>query len=68
MAHSEAVIDFGDDDREEDVNESVLHALSPRIAALRAQLQAHVRTSGRGEMVREGVSIALVGPPNAGNS
>jgi tRNA modification GTPase len=35
LAHTEAVIDFGDDDREEDVNDSAMWALIPRVRKLR---------------------------------
>ncbi len=68
MAHTEAVIDFGDDDREDDVDDSVMWALTPRIQALRAQLLLHLVDGRKGEMVREGVRVVLAGPPNAGKS
>jgi tRNA modification GTPase len=35
LAHTEAVIDFGDDDREDDINDSAMWALIPRIKKLR---------------------------------
>lgn len=68
LAHTEAVIDFGDDDREDDVNESAFAALIPKVEDLRADLLKHLSNSHRGEMVRDGVQIALVGAPNAGKS
>jgi tRNA modification GTPase len=60
------VIDFGDDDREDDVSDAALYALSPRVASLLCDLERHLSDGRRGEMVREGVRIALAGPPNAG--
>lgn len=66
LAHFEAVIDFGDDDREDDINDSALTALVPKVTRLRDELQRHLQDGRRGEIVREGVHIALVGPPNAG--
>ncbi len=66
LAHTEAVIDFGDDDREDDVSDAALHALQPRVRTLLAELQRHLHDGRRGELVREGIHIALAGPPNAG--
>jgi tRNA modification GTPase len=66
LAHTEAVIDFGDDDREDDVSDAAMTALVPRIRQLKAELEAHLQDGRRGEIVREGVHIALAGPPNAG--
>ena len=68
LAHTEAVIDFGDDDREDDVNDDALRALLPRVEALHSELQLHLHDGRKGEMIREGVKIALVGAPNAGMS
>lgn len=68
LAHTEAVIDFGDDDREDDVNDSAMWALLPRVQHLVDELVVHLQDGRRGEIVREGVRIALVGPPNAGKS
>jgi tRNA modification GTPase len=67
LAHSEAVIDFGDDDRENDINDSAFEVLVPRVTQLRDALAAHLQDGRRGELVREGVRIVLAGPPNAGS-
>ena len=68
LAHTEAVIDFGDDDREDDVSDATMYALLPRVQTLRDELIGHLRDGRRGELVRDGVKIALAGPPNAGKS
>jgi tRNA modification GTPase len=68
LAHTEAVIDFGDDDREDDVDDSVMWSLSPRVEKLLKEIKMHLADGRRGEMVREGVRVALAGPPNAGKS
>ena len=68
LAHTEAVIDFGDDDREDDVDDEALHALMPLVRQLRNDIEFHLQDGGKGELVREGVRVALVGPPNAGKS
>jgi len=68
MAHTEAVIDFGDDDREGDINDQALAPLLPVIKRLVHELESHLQDGKRGEIIREGVQIALVGQPNAGKS
>lgn len=66
LAHTEAVIDFGDDDREDDVRDDALDALIPRVKSLLSELEQHLHDGRKGEIVRDGVRIALAGPPNAG--
>jgi len=65
MAMVEATIDFSD---EADVPE---HLLAPAIGIARELRQAMVRAlsdDGRGERLRDGLSVAIAGPPNAGKS
>jgi tRNA modification GTPase len=38
------------------------------VVKLRSELAMHLHRSKRGEMIRSGVLIAIVGPPNAGKS
>lgn len=66
LAHTEAVIDFGDE--EEDVEERAQGSIRPRVLELLKQMRAHLDDGSRGEIVREGVRVAIVGPPNAGKS
>lgn len=68
LAHTEAVIDFGDDDREGDINDDAMKPLVPKIQNIRDELIAHLRDGRKGEIIREGVQIALIGQPNAGKS
>ena len=64
MAHVEAAIDFSD----QDLGDDPLVAAGPRLAALDAEIAAHLDDSRRGERLRAGFSIAIVGAPNAGKS
>lgn len=64
LAHAEAVIDFPDEDLPEDTNAQ----LQAEVAALRAEIAAHLGDSRRGERLREGVRVAIIGPANAGKS
>lgn len=68
LAHTEAVIDFGDDDREGDIAEDAMNAIIPRVQALRQNMSRYLHDNKIGEIIREGVNIAIIGPPNAGKS
>lgn len=65
MAPLEADIDFPD---EGGVPAAIAAAAGPAIAGLKDQLTDFINQSGRARMIREGVSIAVIGPPNAGKS
>jgi tRNA modification GTPase len=60
----EAEIDFPD----EDIPGGLAAAAGPGIADLADAIGAHLEDAGRGERVREGFRIAILGPPNAGKS
>ena len=65
MAPLEADIDFPDEDG---VPAAVAAAAGPAIARLKESLTVFLNQSLRARRIREGVSIAVVGPPNAGKS
>jgi tRNA modification GTPase len=64
LARAEAAIDFSDDG----VGEGELVAACQAASEIIKQIQVHVDDSGRGEALREGLRLAIVGPPNAGKS
>lgn len=64
-ALTEAAIDFSD---EGDVSASSLAEARKRAEALFAEISAHLDDGHRGEIVRDGFRVALLGPPNAGKS
>jgi len=64
MARLEAAIDFPDEDLPPDVE----RAVSDGIAALAAAIRAHLADGRRGERLREGLHVAILGPPNVGKS
>ena len=66
LAMVEAVIDFADE--EEDVGESVLDQTVPMLQSVREHVWNHLDDGRRGEILRSGARVALVGPPNAGKS
>lgn len=60
----EAAIDFPD----EEIPENTWSDSRSTLTALKRQLLAHLNDQRRGEIVREGFQIAVIGPPNAGKS
>lgn len=74
LAHAEAVVDFGDDealgedDDDDDAQWNVWGGVVDRMQRLRTSMQKQLQDSRRGELVREGVKISILGPPNAGKS
>ncbi|KAI0031686.1 tRNA modification GTPase TrmE [Vararia minispora EC-137] len=66
LANVEAVIDFGDD--EDDVEWAAFEQARDRAVQLRDNIKALLADARRGEILREGVRLALFGPPNAGKS
>ncbi|KAI8142607.1 tRNA modification GTPase TrmE [Fennellomyces sp. T-0311] len=65
MALTEAVIDFGEDEHIED---GVLEQVTEDVINLKGAISNHLNDSRVGEIVRNGVRVAIVGPPNAGKS
>ena len=65
MAPLEADIDFPD---EADIPAAIAARAGPAIAGLKKELTLFLVDSRRARMIREGVSIAVIGPPNAGKS
>jgi tRNA modification GTPase len=64
LAHLEAAIDFPD----EDLPGGIAAEIAAGIEELAAAIARHLADGHRGERLREGISVAIVGPPNAGKS
>lgn len=64
LAHIEADIEFPD----EDIGEGIGAAQMAEIAALEKDIAGHLDDGRRGERLRDGVRVAIVGAPNAGKS
>ncbi len=60
----EAEIDFPD----EDLPGALSHRAAPILQALAADMTRHLDDAHRGERVRDGFRIAIIGPPNSGKS
>lgn len=64
LAHLEAYIDFPDEDLPENVDQAVRNQMQE----LTGNIRQHLDDGYRGERIRDGVYIAVIGPPNAGKS
>ena len=65
LALVEAGIDFSD---VADVPDAVWRDAAPRIAAIADEMAGQLADGYRGERIREGATIVVAGPPNAGKS
>jgi tRNA modification GTPase len=64
LAWAEAAIDFSD----EELPEHVLAKARQSAGAVRKAVEAHLDDARRGELVRDGLFLTVIGPPNAGKS
>lgn len=64
QGHIEAAIDFSDQDLPEGVGAKV----AATVAEVAAEIGAHLADGRRGERLRDGIHIAIVGAPNVGKS
>lgn len=64
LAHLEASIDFADEDLPGDLEGDV----DASAAALAREIAAHLDDGRRGERLRDGIDVVIIGPPNAGKS
>jgi len=68
LAHAEAYIDFEADEVSDHVTDAVFAALHGDAALLIAQMDCYLERGQVSEAIREGLQVAIVGPPNAGKS
>lgn len=63
-AWAEAAIDFSD----EELPDDLLEKSRSDARALAKELEAYIQDDRRGEILREGLQLTVIGPPNAGKS
>jgi tRNA modification GTPase len=64
----EALIDFSEDQHFDESPAVLCASVAAQVAHLRRHIEAHVANAIRGELLRSGISVALLGAPNAGKS
>lgn len=64
----EALIDFSEDQHFDESPAALCASVAEQVKSLAIQMEAHVTNAVRGELLRSGISVALLGAPNAGKS
>lgn len=64
----EALIDFSEDQYFEESPIEFVQSVNQQIQHLKTQIKMHILNGSRGELLRSGIDVALLGPPNAGKS
>lgn len=64
----EALIDFSEDQHFDESTEELVSSVSGQIRDLQVQIGFHVKNASKGELLRNGIRVALLGAPNAGKS
>lgn len=64
----EALIDFSEDQHFDDSPSEFMASVTKQVQALQVQLKLHIMNASRGELLRQGIRMALLGAPNAGKS
>jgi small GTP-binding protein len=64
----EALIDFAEDQQFEDSASSLLSSVLHQVTELRRRIEIYVRNAARGDLLKNGISVTLIGSPNSGKS
>ena len=64
----EALIDFSEDQHFEESPAKLVSSVAQQVENLRRRIQANIENASRGELLRNGIKVALLGAPNAGKS
>jgi tRNA modification GTPase len=64
LAHLEAAIDFPDEDLPPEIEDRIMGETDRLVS----EMEHHLADGHRGERLRDGIDVAILGPPNAGKS
>jgi tRNA modification GTPase len=64
LAHMEATIDFSDQDLPSELERTI----APEVNRIKQEIESHLKDERRGERLRDGIRIAILGAPNVGKS
>ncbi|KAH6955213.1 GTP-binding protein TrmE N-terminus-domain-containing protein [Fusarium avenaceum] len=64
----EALIDFSEDQHFDEPQSELLQNVTAQVAKMLHSIELHEQGSQRSELLRSGIRIALLGPPNVGKS
>ena len=64
----EALIDFSEDQHFDESPRELVQNVAKQVVELKVLIERHVLNARKGELLRGGISVALLGAPNAGKS
>ncbi|KAJ5902461.1 hypothetical protein N7495_002989 [Penicillium taxi] len=64
----EALIDFSEDQHFDESTEELVSSVAAQVHELQSQIGFHIQNASKGELLRNGIRVALLGAPNAGKS
>lgn len=64
----EALIDFSEDQHFDESTEELVSSVAAQVRDLQVQIKFHIQNASKGELLRNGIKVALLGAPNAGKS
>ncbi|KMU89271.1 tRNA modification GTPase mss1 [Coccidioides immitis H538.4] len=64
----EALIDFSEDQHFDESVDDFMISVTGQVRKLLNQIDVHIENASKGELLRSGIKIALLGAPNAGKS
>jgi tRNA U34 5-carboxymethylaminomethyl modifying GTPase MnmE/TrmE len=64
----EALIDFSEDQHFDESPRELVQSVAEQVKGLKILIERHVLNARKGELLRGGISVALLGAPNAGKS
>ncbi|KAI5289418.1 mitochondrial splicing system protein, partial [Ascosphaera aggregata] len=67
-AELEAMIDFSEDQHFDESIDELMSSVGGQVRLLLQHIQLHIGNAAKGELLRNGIRIALLGAPNAGKS
>ncbi|KAJ0414542.1 GTP-binding protein TrmE N-terminus-domain-containing protein [Aspergillus carlsbadensis] len=64
----EALIDFSEDQHFDESSDEFVVSVASQVRVLSRQIALHIQNASKGELMRNGIKVALLGAPNAGKS
>lgn len=64
----EALIDFSEDQHFDESPRELVDSIAQQVLTLKAAIKVYIENAAKGELMRNGINIALLGAPNAGKS
>lgn len=64
----EALIDFSEDQHFDESSDELIVSVASQVRSLQRQIKLHIQNASKGELLRNGIKVALLGAPNAGKS